>query len=350
MKLYAYLHYIIFALAVSIVLTFATSGTALAQGAGLRVQPALVEQNLDLGAVHHDTLRATNLSSETQTYFVVVRNVRSITDTGAPIFAEEGESTGFEVAEWIDIDTSPIELAPNQSIEIPFSIRVPNNATPGAHLGGIYVSTQTDRPEQTGVGIGYQVGPIVNIRVAGDVIEEARIRSFSPSSFVYGSLPITLSTKVDNLGNVTVSPRGPVDIMDFAGKKVATLTMNEVGSAILPEGTRTYEIVWDEPGFYIGRFEAIMSLVYGTSAKQTITRSTSFWVLPPKLVLGVLGAIVVLILGIFIWTRILIGRQGGAARRGRRPLRRKKSAGPLKTAGTLTIVALIGFAALILLF
>jgi len=132
---------------------------------------------------------------------------------------EEGEETGFEITAWIKIPTDPITIAAGETKEIPFSIEVPSGAAPGGHFGGIFLSLTPERPKETGVGVGFQVGTIINLRISGDVFEEARIREFRTDRAMYSTPDVTFITRVENVGNVLIRPRGPLEITDFFWKE-----------------------------------------------------------------------------------------------------------------------------------
>lgn len=273
---------------------------------GVKMQPSIIEERADPGQTYSWTLRATNVGVKTQELYVVKRDISSLSEAGKPIFANLGEKTGLELAAWVQIASGPFAIAPGETKDIPFSINVPQNASPGAHLGSIFLSSEPVRPETTGIGIGYQVATIISLRIAGDVAEEAMLREFRTDKTVYGKPEVNLITKIENLGNVIVKPRGPVEITNMFGKKVATLKMNESAAAILPNEVRRFEVLWQDNGLAFGKYDAVMSLGYGEDGRKTISAAASFWILPGKLVGFTLGGIILLFLIIFITVKLYV--------------------------------------------
>ena len=165
------------------------------------------------------------------------------------------------------------------------------------------------RPETTGIGIGYQVATIISLRVAGDIAEEAGLREFRTDKKIYGKPEVNFITKIENLGNVIIKPRGPVEITNMFGKKVATLKMNESAAAILPMEVRRFEILWQDNGLALGKYEAVMSLGYGEDGRKTISAALSFWVLPGKFVGFSLGGIALFFLLIVVAVKLYVRRK-----------------------------------------
>ena len=244
----------------------------------VRLQPAIIEERAIPGDVYRTTLRVTNLGTDEKTFFFFTKDIESLTD-GKPVFSETPNPV-YGLAEWVKLGISSLRLKSGEMREVPITVTVPENATPGSHIGGIFTSLEAIRPETTGVGIGYEVGTIVTFRIAGDVTEEARIREFRTTKTVYREPTASFSVRVENVGNVLVKPRGPLEVTDMFGRTVATAVVNVEGSAIFPKSERTFESGWVGGRFSIGRFQATVALVYGEDGRKTITATPPFWILP----------------------------------------------------------------------
>ena len=70
---------------------------------------------------------------------------------------------------------------PGQVI-VPLTVRIPDNAAPGDHVGGIVVSLRSVGTNSTGqdVVLLQRVGTRVFIRVAGKLVPRASIEDFAP--------------------------------------------------------------------------------------------------------------------------------------------------------------------------
>lgn len=275
----------------------------------IRLRPALIEEPVEAGQTFDAALDVTNLGSESKVFYILIKDIKGLADDGKPIFADKGESTGYEISDWVRIPAEQIALGANQTRKLNLSIVVPAAATPGSHFGALFISANPVLPEDTGVGIGYQVGSIISLRVNGDVVEEGLIREFRTDKTIYGTPDVNFLAKVENRGNAVLRPRGPIEITNFFGKKVATIIMNDGGGAVLPKTDRTFRVNWTTDGFAFGRYEAVMGLVYGDEERSTISANTTFWVLPTKAILWIAGIILGLLAAVFVIVKLIVRRK-----------------------------------------
>ena len=320
--------------------------------AGVELKPSTIERSANPGQVISETLSLTNFSDTEQTYYLLTKDVSGVGDEGVPVFADAGaEVTGYELSTWINYSPEPIVLKPRSSKDIPVKISVPASATPGSHFGGIFVTVQPPKLRQNGAGVAYQVGALVSIRIAGDAIESARIREFSTEKLVYGSVDVKFLARVENPGNVLLRPHGPLEINNMFGKRVGFLTVNDSKAGVFPGNTRAFNITWQSDNLAFGRYQAILGLLYGEQGRQsTVSATVSFWVLPMKVILPVIGVLSLAILVVYLGIKVYIRRTLDelTTTKGRRTVRQRKDSGISRlvvVAATLlmvTVVFLIG--------
>ncbi len=304
-------------------------GFCFAQGAGLSINPAQVDESYDPGAHAQHTVNLKNLGNEDQTFFLFTRNISGVEDGGVPIFVSDDlEKTGYELSEWITLDENEVTLAPNASAEIHYLIDIPDDASPGSHFGGIFISVDPPDIENSGAAVGYQVANIMHIRVSGEINESATVRQFSTDKFMYGSQNVDFTVRIENSGNVLIRPIGPLEIKNMLGKQVSTVIFNEDQSAVFPNDTKTYNLSWEGDTVGFGRYEAIVSPVYGVDgAKKTMSSTVTFWVLPMNIIGPALGVLAVILLAVFIFVRLYIKRALAHVQTGnRRLVNRRRSA------------------------
>ena len=233
------------------------------------------------------SVQLNNLSGIDQTFYLSKRDIIGVRDGGVPIFTNTtSEKTGYEISEWITLEREDVFIPAGGEVVVNFILEVPDIATPGSHFGSIIVSVEPPEIRSSGASIGYEVANIVSIRVSGEVEESAQLREFSTSRYVYGETDVTFTARIENSGNTLIKPAGPLEVFNMFGKRVATLNFNESQAGVFPGSTRAFDLLWQEDGIGFGRYEAVVSAVYGEEGKkQTISSTASFWILPMNIII-----------------------------------------------------------------
>lgn len=322
-----------FCLLVGVIVCFgAVFPAALAQeSAGLGLTPTLIEEGVDPGSSLTETITVKNFSEVEQTYYFFTRDIAGVESGGRPIYADPGqETTGQEVSSWITLERTQLTLPAGGTDSFSIVIDVPEDATPGSHFGGVFGSLNPPPDDTTGVGaaVGYQVGNIVSLRVSGDIVEQAVIRSLQTDRYFYGDKRVDFVARVENKGNVLIRPRGPVEITNMLGDVVASPMMNESQNGVYPDSIRELTAAWGEDGLGFGKYTAMAALIYGEpgEAQQTMIANTTFWVLPWEIIRPLLIVLAVFTLLTYLFVRHYIKNQVRKLAGGRQLVRATKTA------------------------
>ena len=277
-------------------------GVAAAQTAALQVtlHPALFEEELNPGDTFSTSVTVTNPEPTTNKFTVGVQDISGLKATGEPIFTSS-TVPNYGVSSWVNIGTPTITVPPNGSVNVPFTITVPKDAAPGGHYGAIFVNYGASRPAINGSGIGYQVGSLIEIRIAGNANEAMEVQQFSTDKSLYQSPNVNFTAVVANQGNVLLQPRGPIDITNMFGQKVGSIVMNDNNDSVFPGQNRSFTANWTGSGFMFGQFTASMALAYGDNGARTTAASLSFWIIPIVPIIAVLASIIFFV-SIFVWS------------------------------------------------
>lgn len=318
---------------------------------GIGIRPAIIEGPAEPGTTQTHEVTVTNLSSSQQVYYLFVRDIAGVTGAGAPLFADvNAEKSGFEMSEWVTLSSTEVDLAPGGESTFKADIAIPEDATPGSHFGAIFVSLDPPRMRELGAAVGYDVANIISLRVAGEVDERAAIRQFATDNYIYGNSIVDFQVRIENEGNVLIRPVGPLEIHNMFGRRVAMLTFNESKAGVFPGVSRDFEIVWEDEGPGFGRYEAVLSLVYGEQGRlATMSSSVSFWILPMNIIGPALGVLAFLLLVTFISVRLYVRSKLRAVGTGGRRLVRQRRATTGVPLGLLLMVAMLVVTALFLI-
>lgn len=355
---------VVFLVASVLVFSNPLSNIAHAQqnAAGVGINPAVIDpaEKFAPGDNAEFTVKVSNLSGKDQTYYLSKRDIIGQGDGGAPIFADNnGERTGYELTDWINLESTELFIPAGEDREMKFLMRVPDTAAPGSHFGSVIVTVEPPEIRSSGASIGYEVANIIHVRIKGDVIEEARIRQFSTDKYIYGSTDVEFNVLIENEGNTLVKPAGPLEVNNMFGKQVALLNFNDSQAGVFPKtshsnGRRDYVVNWEDeaPGF--GRYEAIISAAYGEDGSiKTMSSTVTFWILPMNIVGPALIGLATLLLVLVVTVKLYVRRSLALAGSGTRRLVRSRARGGFPTLLViLAMLALSGlfFIVLLLLF
>ncbi|WP_028046624.1 WxL protein peptidoglycan domain-containing protein [Cellulomonas sp. URHE0023] len=118
------------------------------------------------------------------------------------------EETSTGVGAWVASSTSTVTVQPDATVDVPFTVQVPDSATPGDYVGGIVTSlTQADTEE--GINVDRRLGVRITLHVGGEVQPSLAVEGVAVA--YHGTLnpfsagDATISYTLHNTGNTTVS-------------------------------------------------------------------------------------------------------------------------------------------------
>jgi len=323
-------------------------------GLAVKVQPTTIDETVEPGQTLEGTLRVTNENGGRQTYYINTRDVVGMSDVGRPEFADGTQTDDLSASTWILPSVKEVSIDVGETAEVPYTILVPANASPGSYFAAFFVTREADIATESGAGVGFHVASLVNLRVNGDVIEDIVFRELYTDKVFYTEPAVNLTARLENTGTVHDRPRGIISIIDMLGNEVGYVTLNDSKGAILPRTERIYETEWAAEGFTFGKYTAIASVSFGETSKQTITREVSFWIVPVREVGYILGGLAlflfVFVLSLRAYIRRALRKAGHDPKAGASTSNVTLARRIVRTLGRLLIVILLLFIGVIVFF
>ncbi len=242
-------------------------------------------------------------------------------------------------------DTAPSEIAPWVTYSAPiFTVQAGEWYTQKIHInlpkdtGFSYslalVISRTKNPQATESGRlikgSVAVFTLLNVDRPG-AVRKVEVQDLSMSSNVYEYLPATVNVRFKNTGNTIVQPYGNIFIQRSSSDTtpISTLPVNDKKGYLLPGAERVLSTDWTTgfptfqtmttadggtqktenwdwskvADFRIGQYTAKLVAAYNDGQRDVaLEKETSFWVLPWKIIIG--AVIALLLIAVGIWTFI----------------------------------------------
>jgi hypothetical protein len=218
-------------------------------------------------------------------------------DAGSFILKFEHENQNG-IGEWTTVSKSPIAIKPNERIDIPFSIHIPKDISPGQYIGGIVLEygPSAKSPQQSDVcvasgncgqglvSVKTRIGSRIYLTIPGKAYETFDLTDFHYYTSLSGQ-PRFKFTIVNN-GNVTYQPQAEITIRDSAGRIYDSFT-KPLGNS-MPGTTIEPVISWDTNKPLFGAFTATAKVNFAKRFAlageplhgAAITKTVNFWIIP----------------------------------------------------------------------
>ncbi|WP_328477648.1 DUF916 domain-containing protein [Actinoplanes sp. NBC_00393] len=178
------------------------------------------------GQTIKESVRVSNLSRSSRSFTVYGADAyNTVRDGGFALRTLDEEQSGL--GNWVTSQVKKVTVPGGTSADIPFTITVPENATPGDHVGGI-VALESEPgavTEANGATVRIQraVAARVYLRVAGTVVPGLGVPELD-MDITSPLLPVAargnLEYQVANIGNVHLIPAAQVKVTGLFGHAV----------------------------------------------------------------------------------------------------------------------------------
>lgn len=212
------------------------------------------------------------------------------------------ESDRTIISKWITIEEPTGTIKPNESKDIKFTIKVPENAPSGGQYATIAVSSNQDASNASGVSVQnvFEIASIIYASVAGETVHDGEVLENSIPSFVLTN-PVKLRATLTNNGNVHETAVFTITVSDVFTGKVILPTEENTGrysEVIMPETTRyTEREISDLPA--LGIVKVTQTIDYNgqtsTAEKQIIICPVWFMVLASLTLAAIIATVTIIV-------------------------------------------------------
>ncbi|MEU8433572.1 DUF916 domain-containing protein [Streptomyces sp. NPDC029216] len=209
------------------------------------------------GAAVDDSVTILNSSDRELTFRVFATDAVN-TPSGGAFALLPAETKPRDVGAWVALGpeaAGTVTVPPKGRKDIPFTVKVPQDAAPGDHVGGIVaLNTQVEGIQREGkvqVGVKRQVGARLYLRVPGPLtpalsVEDVRVSRGAPLLPWTRNARATLTYTLVNRGNVVVEPKVAVSARGLFGRRVLDRPARDPKPALLPGQRITLTEPWPD--------------------------------------------------------------------------------------------------------
>lgn len=262
-------------------------------------------------------LRVNNPSTHDEKLKVIVKTFTQDGPDGTVTLHDPAPADQF--VNWIHFSKTEFDAPPGLWQTVKMTVDVPKSAAFGYYFAVEFTSANPAPKTRNGTAVQGAVASFVllNAEAAGEK-RQMSVTSFTADHRFYEFLPAKFSVRLRNSGNVYAGASGNIFIMR-GSKQVGVLNVNENHGLVLPGSNRLFSASWDS-GFPVykttdgkkslswnfgqisklrfGHYTAKLALVYNDGQRDVpISGTLSFWVIPWRILIGLLVIIVFMMIG-----------------------------------------------------
>jgi hypothetical protein len=296
----------------------------------LQVYPSPLSTEVKPGTKTTIELHVRNNAAQTENLKIAPRAFK-IDDTSKQLHIVDDQVP--DIAKWITFSAPTFNIASAQTFTETITFNVPKEAGFSYAFALVIerVKEQQGIPSQRSLNASVAIFSLINVDRPG-AVRSLEVTSFRTSYGTYEYLPAEFTVELKNTGNTIVQPSGNIFVKQSPGDAtpLATLLVNDAGGYILPGTTRTFTAAWDN-GFQvvtkkpqtdgstkeeltwnwnklgdirIGEYSAKLVAVYDDGHRDVpLEAELSFWVIPWKMLLIVLAALLLVAAGVWSLVR-----------------------------------------------
>ncbi|WP_406364472.1 WxL protein peptidoglycan domain-containing protein [Streptomyces sp. NBC_00645] len=203
------------------------------------------------GSKIKDAVLISNLSKVPLSFQVYGTDAYNTPRDGALAYREAGQAQQG-IGRWVKLRTNALVIPAGRSAEIPFTLTVPPDATPGAHVGGIVALNnaveQAGRDNGVDLGIQRAIAVRMQLTVAGPLTPGVTVRdvrlTHRPSAVPFRSGRASVRYTVVNTGNTVIQPTARPRATGLFGRTLKTFRTARL-PVLLPGQSTVITAAWD---------------------------------------------------------------------------------------------------------
>ncbi|TXH00757.1 MAG: hypothetical protein E6P95_03095 [Candidatus Moraniibacteriota bacterium] len=279
---------------------------AFAEGNIITVTPQLIQLDLSESPPEAEYFY-TNSTSQTIELTLSMQDVKELEDRGVPGILDGPEAKNYKygLSSWAKFSSSSIVIAPNETKKVTVFIDA-NRLSIGGHYASVLAEVKQIDKEGP-VKLRAILSSLLFVRQgSGHETERAALIDLRPNTSI-PEFPTSFNFKLNNMGNIDLTPYGRLTVTDPFGREIATGIVNEDSLVTLPESIRRYTVNLAQKKSFLlpGVYRSQLTVRYGKKRIQTglTTHFISLGSIPLPLTVAGLGLLAFGGFGLFKFSR-----------------------------------------------
>ncbi len=242
----------------------------------ITLSPVSKRYELDAGSATSDSFKILNTGAVGYNFIVYARPYAIInSDYANPNYADAaGNVANADAYKWAQFSQTTYHLNPGESLDVPFTLRVPAGTTPGGHYGVLFAETQSDNSDGSAVTRNKRVGLVIYATVKGSYITGVEVAQPS-AQFMQLNPPLTANASIKNTGNTDFLAHVTYAVSDVFGNVKYN---DEKDYAVLPGTTRAMSLQWQAaPSFGLFQTEVRIKALDKEVVNKSYVFMAPFW-------------------------------------------------------------------------
>jgi hypothetical protein len=219
---------------------------------------------------------------------------------------------------WIDFAADSVTVPAGESVEVPFTVDVPENAEPGDYAGAVITSLGQPSQEQ-GLSVDRRLGIRIHLRVGGTLAPALTVADmhvdYSGTLNPFGTGEATVSYTLQNTGNARLTAGQKISIAGAFGMLPAEAHDVAVAPELLPgeSWTVTARVPGVVPTFWLSAKTVVTlesaSNETGDASIPSVEAEATTWAVPWALLVLVLLVAAVVVATVLVTRRVRRNRK-----------------------------------------
>ncbi|NCU30659.1 hypothetical protein EOM57_02535 [Candidatus Saccharibacteria bacterium] len=187
----------------------------------------------------------------------------------------ESKRPNADADKWVEFEKTRYRIRAGETMEVNFTINVPEGAAPGGHYGVIFAESQADLAVTGGnIGRNKRIGMPLYLTVNGSYRLGGSIDDITTLP-IQSQPPIHSNVRVNNTGNADFMASTTYIVKDIFGGTKDTIQEELI---VLPDTTRDIKLQWTRsPSFGLWRVEAEVSILDQKKQSSSLVLIAPTW-------------------------------------------------------------------------